>query len=344
MRVVKPGPDREVPRGVVGGAEISQASAGAQNIYMGVFRVPPGLASRAHYHEGCESAVYMLSGALAGPLGRPPGAAADARAAAISSMCRPRETHILENISDTEAAEYVVARDSPHEDAVVVPWAEEPRDRNSPRRRAARRRRAAHLLAGVERGRRAAERRRDRPRRRRAQRPLRPRRGAARRRRPRGLRHRPSRPRPLRRPAGADRPDGQRGRRPRRAGPSGRRRAPRHEAVPARPQHGRRGRAQLRDAPSGSPRRPDPDRPAGRARGRLAPGCGSWLGRSRRSRRGFPWSASTPRRSAATRPSSRPTRPIRSSTTASSPPARSPSWRRRSSRSRPASRRSPCRR
>ena len=30
MKVVKPGPDREVPRGVVGGAEISQASAGAQ--------------------------------------------------------------------------------------------------------------------------------------------------------------------------------------------------------------------------------------------------------------------------------------------------------------------------
>ena len=38
----------------------------------------------------------------------------------------PRETHILVNLSDTEPAEYVVARDSPHEDAVVVPWAEDP--------------------------------------------------------------------------------------------------------------------------------------------------------------------------------------------------------------------------
>ena len=37
----------------------------------------------------------------------------------------PRETHVLENTSDSEAAEYVVARDSPTEDAVVVPWAEE---------------------------------------------------------------------------------------------------------------------------------------------------------------------------------------------------------------------------
>jgi len=32
---------------------------------------------------------------------------------------------VLENTSDTEGAEYVVARDSPHEDAVIVPWAEE---------------------------------------------------------------------------------------------------------------------------------------------------------------------------------------------------------------------------
>ena len=41
MRVVKPSTDHDVPRGVVVGAEISQTTAGAQNIYMGVFRVPP---------------------------------------------------------------------------------------------------------------------------------------------------------------------------------------------------------------------------------------------------------------------------------------------------------------
>ena len=37
----------------------------------------------------------------------------------------PRETHVLANLSDTEPAEYVVARDSPHEDSVEVPWAVE---------------------------------------------------------------------------------------------------------------------------------------------------------------------------------------------------------------------------
>ena len=65
MKVVKPSDEEsDVPRGVVGGAEISQATTGATNIYMGVFRVPAGARSRPHYHEACESAVYMLSGRL----------------------------------------------------------------------------------------------------------------------------------------------------------------------------------------------------------------------------------------------------------------------------------------
>ena len=36
----------------------------------------------------------------------------------------PRETHTVQNVSDTEPAEYVVARDSPTEDSVEVPWAD----------------------------------------------------------------------------------------------------------------------------------------------------------------------------------------------------------------------------
>ena len=124
MKIIKPGPDREVPRGVVGGAEISQTTAGAQNIYMAQFRVPAGAQSRPHYHENCESAVYMLSGSLLVKWGDhlehevmlEPGDLV---------YVPPRETHVLENLSVSEPAEYVVARDSPLEDAVIVPWAEE---------------------------------------------------------------------------------------------------------------------------------------------------------------------------------------------------------------------------
>ncbi|MCW2991509.1 MAG: cupin protein [Solirubrobacterales bacterium] len=122
MRVIKPGADREVARGVVGGAEISKATAGATNIYMGVFRVPAGARSRPHYHAGCESAVYMLSGQL---LVRWGDNLEDSVQLDPGDMVYvpPRETHILENLSETEAAQYVVARDAPQEDSVEVPWA-----------------------------------------------------------------------------------------------------------------------------------------------------------------------------------------------------------------------------
>jgi uncharacterized RmlC-like cupin family protein len=124
MKVIKPGPDREVPRGVVGGAEISQATAGAQNIYMALFRVPASAQSRPHYHENCESAVYMLSGSLRVKWGDRLEEEVVLEPGDLVYV-PPRETHVLENTSESAPAEYVVARDSPLEDAVIVPWAEE---------------------------------------------------------------------------------------------------------------------------------------------------------------------------------------------------------------------------
>ena len=123
VKVIKPGPDRDTPRGVLGGAEISQATAGAANIYMGVFRVPPGARSRPHFHDHCESAVYMLSGSLQVKWGDHLEQELTLEPGDLVYV-PPRETHVLENQSDSEPAEYVVARDSPLEDAVVVPWAE----------------------------------------------------------------------------------------------------------------------------------------------------------------------------------------------------------------------------
>jgi uncharacterized RmlC-like cupin family protein len=123
MRLVKPsGVDREVPRGVVGGAEISQATTGAFNIYMGRFRVPPGARSRPHYHENCESALYMLTGSIEIHWGDH---LEDSVIVEAGDMLYvpPRETHVVVNRSDSEPAEYVVARDSPTEDSVEVPWA-----------------------------------------------------------------------------------------------------------------------------------------------------------------------------------------------------------------------------
>ena len=126
MRVIKPGADHEVPRGVLGGAEISQTTAGARNIYMGVFRVPPRSQSRPHYHERCESVVYMIGGRLQVRWGEHLENEVSLEPGDLVYV-PPQETHVLENIQE-EPAEYVVARDSPTEDAVVVPWAEQRQD------------------------------------------------------------------------------------------------------------------------------------------------------------------------------------------------------------------------
>jgi uncharacterized RmlC-like cupin family protein len=123
MKVVKrTDEERDVPRGVVGGAEISQATAGATRIYMGVFRVPAGAQSRPHYHEHCESAVYMLSGSLDVSWGDRLEETVTISAGDMVFV-PPRETHVLVNRSADEPAEYVVARDAPTEDSVEVPWA-----------------------------------------------------------------------------------------------------------------------------------------------------------------------------------------------------------------------------
>jgi uncharacterized RmlC-like cupin family protein len=122
MKVVKPGADHEVPRGVIAGAEISRDSVGARNIYMGVFRVPAGGRSRPHFHEHCESAVYMLSGRLRVRWGESLEQGVEIGPGDMVYV-PPREVHVLENLAADADAEYVVARDAPREDSVEVPWA-----------------------------------------------------------------------------------------------------------------------------------------------------------------------------------------------------------------------------
>ena len=122
MRVVRSAPDHEVPRGVIAGAEVSHETAGADNLFMGIFRVPPGAQSRPHYHANCESACYMVSGSMEIRWGE---RLEEAVRLDVGDLLYvpPHETHVLRNLSDTEPAEYVVARNSPTEDSVEVPWA-----------------------------------------------------------------------------------------------------------------------------------------------------------------------------------------------------------------------------
>src|SRR5919201_61038 len=121
---VEPVPEHTAPRGILGGSEVSQATTGATNIYMANFRAPAGARSRPQYHANCESALYMLSGRIAIHWGEHLERTIEVEPGDLLYV-PPRETHIVENLSDTEPADYVVARDSPNEDSVEVPWAEE---------------------------------------------------------------------------------------------------------------------------------------------------------------------------------------------------------------------------
>ena len=122
MKVVKPGPDHGTARGVVGGSEVSSATVGASGIFMGVFRVPPGSRSRPHFHDACESACYMLSGSMRISWGERLEQEVVLEPGDLLYV-PPHETHVLENLSETDPAEYVVARNRATEDSVEVPWA-----------------------------------------------------------------------------------------------------------------------------------------------------------------------------------------------------------------------------
>ncbi|HYF24672.1 MAG TPA: cupin domain-containing protein [Baekduia sp.] len=123
MKVIRPGAEHPAPRGVVAGTEISRATTGvASNLFMGVFRLPPGARSRPHFHEHCESGCYMLRGAMRIRWGERLEHEV-ALEAGDMLWVPPHETHVLENLSAVDDAEYVVARNWPTEDAVEVPWA-----------------------------------------------------------------------------------------------------------------------------------------------------------------------------------------------------------------------------
>lgn len=122
MKLVRPQADRETPRGVVGGAEVSAASVGATAIYMSVFRLEPGARSRPHYHASCESSCYMLSGEMVVSYGDGLEEQLTVRPGDMLFV-PPHETHVLFNPHAGAPAEYVVARNAATEDSVEVPWA-----------------------------------------------------------------------------------------------------------------------------------------------------------------------------------------------------------------------------
>ena len=98
---------------------ISAQSAGAQRIHLQLVRIPPGARSKAHKHEGHESAIYILRGEPGCWYGE--GLQHHLIARAGDFLYIPANMpHLPYNLSDTASCVAVVARTDPNEQESIV--------------------------------------------------------------------------------------------------------------------------------------------------------------------------------------------------------------------------------
>lgn len=98
---------------------ISKESAGAQNICMHVLTMPPGARANAHYHDGHESAIYLISG-QAEQLWGDQLENHNAIEAGTHVYIPSGVPHVVWNPSKTENAVAVIARTDPNEQESVI--------------------------------------------------------------------------------------------------------------------------------------------------------------------------------------------------------------------------------
>jgi uncharacterized RmlC-like cupin family protein len=98
---------------------ISRETAGATGISMNLVAIPADGAAEPHLHRGYETAIYILKGRVETRYGE--GARGCARKATSSSSARACP-HQPVNLSATEPALAIVARNDPDEQENVVPY------------------------------------------------------------------------------------------------------------------------------------------------------------------------------------------------------------------------------
>lgn len=100
---------------------ISEATAGAQGISMNLVVIPPGAAAQPHIHRGYESAIYLLQGRVETRYGS--GLRKSVINQAGDFIFIPADVpHQPINLSKTEPARAIVARNDPNEQEHVFPY------------------------------------------------------------------------------------------------------------------------------------------------------------------------------------------------------------------------------
>lgn len=100
---------------------ISAATAGARGLSMHVVVIPPGARAEPHIHEGYETAIYVLQGRVETRYGE------NLKESIISQagdflFIPPGIPHEAINLSTSEPARAIVARNDANEQERVVPY------------------------------------------------------------------------------------------------------------------------------------------------------------------------------------------------------------------------------
>ena len=98
---------------------VSAATAGARGLCMNMVIIPPGGAAEPHYHDGFETAIYLMKGRVETLYG------AGLRQSVINEVgdfifIPPGVPHQPRNLSETEAAIAIISRNDAKEQESVV--------------------------------------------------------------------------------------------------------------------------------------------------------------------------------------------------------------------------------
>src|SRR6266481_5185067 len=113
-RVVGPGPEIVSKQGHLSSTGISAESLGAQRIHLQVVIIPPAVRTKAHKHDGHESAIHILSGESGMWYGERLEEHLTAKAGDFVYI-PAGIPHLPYNLSATESCVAVIARTDPNE-------------------------------------------------------------------------------------------------------------------------------------------------------------------------------------------------------------------------------------
>lgn len=100
---------------------VSEATAGSRGLSMHLVVIPPGARAAPHVHEGYETAIYVLEGRVETRYGKE----LDQSVVSVAGdflFIPPGVPHEAINLSDTEPARAVVARNDANEQERLVPY------------------------------------------------------------------------------------------------------------------------------------------------------------------------------------------------------------------------------